>query len=146
MSSFSTWSSIKGEDYRQTSDNTTAAQRKDAQQHYSTGQGFGNEYSAGRGEKDSAFEYYRKHASAANAQRRIPMRSDVFLAAPVQSQTYQRTGGTILKESNPVEMSCMHCKNGNCMYANDGPQGCVGPYCADCHRSVLDSGATQQLK
>jgi hypothetical protein len=114
--------------------------------------------SVGPGENDSAYQYYTKHVppQASNTKwTRPPILKGGSIPTPI-------TGGVIptLREirDEPVEMTCMHCRYGNCMYVPNetassnnrdggGQEGgeCVGPYCADCNRAVLAAGS-QELK
>lgn len=147
---FSSWSSVKGD-----MNNSNEPPSDSQSSHHYRDRGFGDDYSAGRGERDSAFEYYRKHTMASTAHKQWAHRTE---ARPIPGATPtpipNTTGGTILKATHdePVEMTCMNCRHGNCMYVpNQGASfgnssvGCVGPYCADCNRAVLASG-TQGLK
>jgi hypothetical protein len=114
--------------------------------------------SIGPGEDDCAYRYYTKHVPPQASNKKWsspPNLKGGSIPTPI-------LGGIIptLREirDEPVEMTCMHCRYGNCMYVpnetassnsggvgSQGGSGCVGPYCADCNRAVLAAGS-QELK
>lgn len=80
--------------------------------------GAGEPYSAGRGERDDAFQYYARHP--------LPR-----VGAPTARQTPAVETGPV--ETAPVAMTCVQCHGGACMYQSPTAE----PFCMDCNRVAL---------